>query len=589
MQSFIQTLNPQTLKSWRIITPILALLLVLAVACGTAAPEADPATSAPPAAAATTAPAVPTAVPEAMAEPEAKVNPGNITWMLGGWGNERFDYTFSTGASNNYIRFMGGFLISTNEKTELVPGLASDWGISADGLTWTVTLREGAKFHDGTEITAEDVLWTWRHQWSPEAKEYATQSGAQSRSRIMDKIELTGPNQVSLTTTLVDSAFVFNFAEGSGAPWVVLPKRAELHDEALEEAYDKNPIGAGPMELVRHVPAEVMEFERFADFYYQPSNGFDQDRRVKFTTLDLRLVPEEAIRVAAIRAGDADIAPASLSSKDQVEKGGGRIVFGREGVYMYIRQLGCWDRPGRPLPCDDKRVRQALAYAFDKSVIRDQLYGGPKVFQVKGWTSTTPSTVGYSPEIDPYPFDPDKARQLFAEAGYKTPTNPEGKDFGEFIVNTWPSSSLPFLPESAQIIADSWNQVLGIDAKVRVGEESALKKATLSENIHGQVIVRDNETRIDAFSLGTWGTPDHKGRAHDRPELREYVQETGAIFDPAERETALVTFYQRLSEENYFIAVGYANIPWALGPRILTWEPYPLAFYPSAYHTITLK
>ena len=144
-------------------------------------------------------------------------------------------------------------------------------------MTWTVTLREGSKFHDGTEITAEDVLWTWRHQWSPGAIEWATQSSAQSLARITDRIEQPGPNQVSLTTTLVDSSFPFrNLGEVSGGPWVILPKRAVLHDEALEQAFDKNPIGAGSMKLVRHIPAEVMEFERFDDYYYQPSNGFCQ-------------------------------------------------------------------------------------------------------------------------------------------------------------------------------------------------------------------------------------------------------------------------------------------------------------------------
>jgi peptide/nickel transport system substrate-binding protein len=160
-----------------------------------------------------------------------------------------------------------------------------------------------------------------------------------------------------------------------------------------------------------------MEFERFEDFYYQPSNGLPEDRRVKFASLDLRLVPEEATRVAALRSGEADIVPASLTTRSQVEAGGGRLVFGPEGVYARPVLWGCW--ASKPeIPCSKKGVRQALAYALNKDLIRDQLDGGSEVFQTKGWQFVTPSSMGYSPELDPYPYDPEKARQLLAEAGY---------------------------------------------------------------------------------------------------------------------------------------------------------------------------
>jgi ABC-type transport system substrate-binding protein len=68
--------------------------------------------------------------------------------MIAGWGNERFTYNYSVGGGNNYARLMHGFLIATNEKSELLPGIASSWDFSPDGRTWTVTVREGAKFHD---------------------------------------------------------------------------------------------------------------------------------------------------------------------------------------------------------------------------------------------------------------------------------------------------------------------------------------------------------------------------------------------------------------------------------------------------------
>ena len=97
----------------------------------------------------------------------------------------------------------------------------------------------------------------------------------------------------------------------------------------------------------------------------------------------------------------------------------------------------------------------------------------PDVFQVKGFAFVTPSTIGYTPELDPWPQDGDKARQLLADAGY-----PNGEGFGTFVVNTYPSSAMPFQVEAAQIAADMLRQELGLDVEVRItgqcwDEESA--------------------------------------------------------------------------------------------------------------------
>jgi peptide/nickel transport system substrate-binding protein len=376
---------------------------------------------------------------------------------------------------------------------------------------------------------------------------------------------------------------------GPNAIGHILPKRATLHDEAEEAAYDQNPIGAGPLRLTRHVQAEVMEFERFDDFYYQPENGLPEDRRVKIESWALRLVPEEATRVAALRAGEADIVPASLASREQVEAGGGRLIFGPEGVYVRARLDGCWH--DSELPCGDKRVRQALDYAINKEIIRDQLYGGPEVFQAKGWAHVTPGALGYSPELDPFPFDPDKARQLLAEAGYKTPDNPSGKDFGKLIVNTWVSTSMPYLPEGAQIATDSWRRELGIDAEVRVGDEASINAARRDGALAGQITWRDNEARLDGSSISrsSYGTPEQTDRLSNDPELHALVKATLAVTDLAERPQAMNQLYRRLRDETHELSIGYVNIPWAVGPRVAEWRPFAFSFYPSGMHTIVLE
>ena len=589
-------------------TPLILVILALlfAVACGSASqPETTaPDTSAPEASAPdTTAPdtsapapaesSVPTAVPEAMAEPEeamVEVHPGKVTWMVGGWANENFDYVLSSGGDpGQYGRILHGFLLEISDDFELIPGQASDWSLSADGLTWSFTIRDGVKYHDGTELTLEDVLWTWDHYFGHGSEKYAIETAFRPLEKILNTIDQAGPDTASITTTIPHTGIPDYFFSRRGPNFgAVMPAREKQHDEAEEAAYQKNPIGTGVMKLVRHVPLEVMEFERFDDYYYQPANGFDEDRRVKFASYDQRLVPEEATRVAALRAGEADIAPVSLQSKEQVEKGGGRIIFGPEGVYFNAILEICWSDP--ELFCFDKRVRQALGYAIDKEIIRDQLFGA-EVMEIKGWSYVSPSTIGYSPEVDPFPFDPDKARQLLAEAGYRTPTNPEGKDPGTFIINAIVATSLPLVPETAQLIAANWEKELGLDVEVRVGDRTAIKKLEQALEIPGQLFLRDNETRVNALAnmQSQYGNADRKHRRQNDPATIEFINEVIAIIDPVAQAEAANKLYRQLRDEQWEIGIGYVNIPWAVGPRIESWEPRPLSLYPSAMHTIVLK
>jgi peptide/nickel transport system substrate-binding protein len=557
----------------------LMLVALLAMACGTSAP----ATIAPPEAAPTAIPqavAQPTAAPEVMAQ---EVHPGTVTWMVGGWGNERFDRVLGAGPGFMYARLLHGFLISTNEDSELIGGIAESWDITPDGLVINFNIRDGIKFHDGSDLTAEDVIWTLRHYFSPEAADYALSDKAQAYGRIFGPLEQNG-NQITMNFKQFVAGFLTDEMSEAGTTWWgILPERDQIYDKQVALDYDKNPVGAGPMSFVKHTASELIALERFDDFYFQPAFGGYEDRRPNFTTLELRLVPEEATRVAAIRAGSADIVPASLPAKKQIEAGGGRLIFAPEGTYFRPLVIGCWNTQ---YPCHDIKVRQALAYALDKELMRDQLFGGPEAMEVKGWAAVTPSTIGYSAAVDPLPYEPDRARQLLADAGY-----PDGEGFGELIVNTWQSDATPFLPESAQFAADSWKRELGLDTMVRVGDSSTLNKSHRAGDLDGQILWRDNEARIDGSEI-IWslhGNPEQSRRLHEREDLTEFVTTGLQELDPAKQEQSYNEVYQRLRDESYIIGVGYLNIPWGLGPRILTWEPYPLAIWPSAIHTITLK
>jgi peptide/nickel transport system substrate-binding protein len=493
-----------------------------------------------------------------------------------------------------YTRIIHGFLLSSDVKEgrlKFTPGIATKWELSSDGLTWNLTIGKGGKFHDGKELTVEDVLWSLQHMIGPQAKDYSTGALSVLWSNLMDRIEQTGPERVSVTTKTPAPEFWMSISEAAGQVFpmgAVFPKRATLHDEKEAAAYDRNPIGAGIMRLVKHVPVDSMIFERFADYYHQPKNGFPTDKRVNFTRLELRVAPEEATRVAALRAGEVDMAPVNLGARKQVEAGGGRLVFVEEGTSLSVQLVGCW-KP--QFPCHDRRVRQALNYAIDKKVMQG-LFGGPEVMQIKGWSEVTPSTIGYSPELDPFPFDPVKARQLLADAGY-----PDGKGFGKLVINTIVSTVFPLQPESAQLGAEFWRRELGLDVEVKVGDSVALSRAWgTTDALDGQVYWRDYPTRIDysALARNLYLRPRKAGletnsNIHNDPELFALVQKALNVFDPVEQEKILTSTYRRLRDEAHAVNLGYLSLTWGVGPRIQTWRPYPLGSYITAPHTITLK
>jgi peptide/nickel transport system substrate-binding protein len=534
---------------------------------------------------ATSAPAVAT----------SDVNPGKVTYMVGSFANERMTYCLAGGGGHDYGRQLHGFLIESSVADGarvLEPGIATDWKVTPDGKTWTITIRDGVKFHDGQELDVDDVVSTLRWATGPEAKDYSTGGGCITQSQLVQSVEPTGPNEVSITYGDVYTQFEAYFSSATGV-WIgtVYPEGfgqniSVVHDEAAEAAYDRNPVGTGLFRLADHQASESMTFDRFEDYYWQPANGFEEDRRPGFQTFELVLVPEPSTRVAALRAGEADIAPVTLGAKAQVESGGGQLKYGQEGAYFSAKLMGSWVESH---PFHDIKVRQAMNYALNREAMRDRLFGGSEVMTLKGWMEVTPSSLGYTSELDPFPYDPDQARELMAEAGYAG-----GEGFVDpLIILTWPSTAVPNMPEAAQLVGEMWRAELGINAEVRVSEEADVKKLTrLTDGGQGQVLFRDNETELDPSDMLQTDYGNNPGRfdySTRDPEINAMALATNAIIDPAQRWPAVSAAYKRFRDESFEMSFGYINIPFGVGPRIKTWEPYPLAFYPTALHTITLE
>ena len=250
---------------------------------------------------------------------------------------------------------------------------------------------------------------------------------------------------------------------------------------------------------------------------------------------------------------------------------------------MWLFIPGCEDVT---LPCNKKAFRQAMDYAVDKQLIVDQLYG-PDVAEVKGFSFVFPSSLGYSPGLDPFPYDPEKARDLLAEAGY-----PNGEGLPKQVINTWVAGDVPFLPEQARLIAQFWKDNLGIEAEANVGDEVATRERWMGGQLAGQFVLRPNESRWDTTGgmLALYG--DFTRGAHlsaKREDIKQIVLEAAKVVDPSKRQEVMADAWMLLREEHYEWTTGITHNLWGVGPRIEGWEPWPLVAYLTGVWTININ
>ena len=561
--------------------------LIIAACGGGATPAAPAATTAPaaPVSDASSASAATVAAEATAASPASAEVSGTVTIMQTVFGTEAFEPRYTLGlGETTYQRALHGLLIEGTHDTQMVPGIASAWEVSEDGFTWSLTIPADspATFHNGEPVTIQDVEFSFQRYFGKEAEDEATSTGAINWSRLTDRIEITGPETIEVTHNKLSSSFPFTYSalQSSSDGGSILPQN--YHEEVGEDGYADVPIGAGPFRLVEFKRSEQLLFEQFPDYYYNPDNGFPEDRRMKFKTLDMRLVPEESTRVAALIAGEADIVELTLQSRPRVEAAGGRYVWIQEGSYTQVRPIGCWI-PG--LPCNDKRVRYALDYAIDKELIRDNLYGGTEGAGLAGFEAVTPSTLGYSPALDATPYDPDRARELLAEAGY-----PGGEGYPPFTLYTWQASDTPFMVEHAELIAQMWQDNLGLDVTVEAGQNVSIRERVRNRELDGHVYFRSNEGRWDGGSLvRSMHYLDSSLRQSEDPELARIADEGLSVMDPALRHDAYNKMYLASWEEHYSFSTTYTNLPLGLSKRINTYQPWPLGPYPTALWTVTLN
>lgn len=326
------------------------------------------------------------------------------------------------------------------DSTNVVEALAVDWDVSEDGTVWTFQLREGVKFHDGTDFTAEDVVYNFeRWATSDEFIYYGYMFGASEDdpAGIIEKVEATGEYEVQFTLEAPNAPFLQTLA---------MPPFGIASPEAIEEYgedYGKNPVGTGPFKFVEWARDDRIVLEKNPDYFGQVAS---------IDEVIFRVIPDNSARFMELQSGTIDIMngmnPQDLTTAENDSE---LQVIRRPSMNVSYMAMNT----SKEGPMSDKRVRQAINLAIDKDKLLTLYEGIGKPAK----NPMPPSLWGYNDDIEDYGYDPEEAKRLLAEAGY-------GDGFTVELYTM--SNPRPYMPQP-KLMAEAIKQMLaevGVEVKI---------------------------------------------------------------------------------------------------------------------------
>ena len=347
---------------------------------------------------------VATPTPHPLAFPPSKVTPSGTLVSVGHyWGFMGVDTNISEDSSTKiYYNELFEYPIDQNLDGSLKPGFVTKWEVSPDFLTWTLTIRDGVLFHDGTPLTAEDAAWGWNRSISPDS----LGGFGLEVSPLLDPVTagfVSIGGAVQFTTKEPSSTIIMNFTAVSPSRSTVFPQ-SYFEGEGVG-GFTENPVGTGPYKFVRRVPGQYMELTAFED-HYEKFPGYKD--------LQIWDVAELTTRISLLKTGNADLISASVRNVEELEEDGFdvRQVPGANVSWMWYNHH--W-KGGHIF--NDKRVREALSIAIDRQGIGDGLYAGQADPICCAYA--VPGNIGYPDNGVPHPYDPARAKQLPGRSGIR--------------------------------------------------------------------------------------------------------------------------------------------------------------------------
>lgn len=348
------------------------------------------------------------------------------------------------------------------EDLSLKPMLATEWSWSDDRKTLTLKLRQGVKFHDGTDFNAEAVK---------RSLEFFKESGVNRDINGVTKIEVVDPFTIALTSETPNSSLPGLLAERAGM--IISPAAI---DKWGKEKLTQNPVGTGPFKMRNHEVGSAVFVERFADYW-------DKDKQT-VDLIEFRVIKNPASAVSAMMTGQIDYLPSIDPINMPALSRNPAIRVAQEPTIGY----GVVQFNAALAPVDKAEVRRAISMSIDREEIAAAVYGGN--VQTKGAVLPVPPSYWPStPGLDTLAYNPDGAKKLLAEAGY-----PNGISFKMCL------NANAGMPQPAVKVADIMREQMKPAGITLETEEVAANSACV------ETFVR--QKKLPAF-LVTWsGRPD---------------------------------------------------------------------------------
>lgn len=297
-------------------------------------------------------------------------------------------------------------LVQFDHTLTVIPALAKFWTASRDNLTWTFTLRKGVRFHDGRELTADDVVYSLTRLVDPKlnsvvAPFFANIAGArefrEGKAAEVSGVTALDPHTVRVKLTDASIPLVSVLAMGHGK---IVP-----HEIAAREGerFGEHPIGTGPFRFVRWDHGREIVLAANPESFEGPP---------RLSRVTFKIFPGESddAMYEEFRRGNLEDSPVPVRNYRKIVA---------DGHYAYVKRpmagFRFYELNQRSKPLDDRRVRQAMIYAINREALVEEVFLGRYPW-ARG--ILPPGTLGFNPQLKGYPYDPDKARDLLRQAGY---------------------------------------------------------------------------------------------------------------------------------------------------------------------------
>jgi dipeptide transport system substrate-binding protein len=348
--------------------------------------------------------------------------------------------------------------------TKVIPGLAESWEISEDGLVYTFHLRRGVKFHTvrgyapTRDFNADDVVFSFERQWKPDHPYFAVTSNNHAYFNdmalpaLLRSVEKVDDATVRFRLNQPEAPFLADLAMAFAS--ILSAEYADAMRKAgTPEKVDQEPVGTGPFSFVQYQKDSVIRYK--ANPAYWPG-------KAKLDDLVYAITPDASVRWAKLQKGECHLMPyPNPADLEAMKKDPNIKVLEQPGLNVGYLAFNTQKKP-----FDDKRVRQALNMAINKAAIIEAVYLGAGV---AAKNPIPPTMWSYNDDVKDYPYDPGRAKQLLAEAGY-----PDG-----FETDLWAMPvQRPYNPNARRIaeLMQADLAKLGIKAEIKSFEWGEYRK-----------------------------------------------------------------------------------------------------------------